>query len=132
MDCDTKNTGHKDAATFCENMEGSETYCCTIAEWRGGMEIWKREKPGLIQIPFKYKNHSMDNIQTSKIPPSTTTIIDKGDNAASKNYLPLRYIAKLQDVVSDKFSPTVVLPDTYTLTENTTRQLPLSSSLSYS
>ena len=32
MDCNMKNTGHKDASTFCDKMEGSENYCCTTAE----------------------------------------------------------------------------------------------------
>ena len=73
----------------------------------------------------------MNNIQASKIPPSTTTIVSKGDSAASNHYFPLKYIEALQDVVSYKFYPTVVLPDTYTLTANTTIQLPLSSSLRY-
>ena len=74
----------------------------------------------------------MNNIQTSKIPTSNTTIIDKGDVAASKQYLVLVDIDALQDVVADKFVPTVVFPDTYTLSVNATRKLPLSSSLSYS
>ena len=74
----------------------------------------------------------MNNIQASKIPTSNTTIIDKGDVAASKKYLVLIDIEALQDVVAETFFPTVVLPDTYTLSVNATRKLPLSSSLSYS
>ena len=67
----------------------------------------------------------MKNIQASKIPPSTTTIIDKGDSDSSDHYFSLRYIETLQDIVADKFDWTVIFPDTYTLTENTTGQLPL-------
>ena len=32
MDCNMKNTSHKDVATFFENLEGSENNCCTTAE----------------------------------------------------------------------------------------------------
>ena len=73
----------------------------------------------------------MNNFKASKTPPSTTTIIPKGDIAASNHYFALRDIEQLQDVVADKFGPTFVLLDTYTFTENSTRLLPLSSSLSY-
>ena len=68
----------------------------------------------------------MKNIQVSKIWPSTTTIISKGDSASSNHYLPLRDIEALQDVLADKFGPTVDLPDKFTLTLNSTGQLPLS------
>ena len=27
MYCNIKNTGHKDVATFCDKMEGSDNYC---------------------------------------------------------------------------------------------------------
>ena len=69
----------------------------------------------------------MTNIQDSKIPPSTTTTIAKGDSSASNQYSPLRDIEALHNVVSDKFSPTVVLPDKSTLIENANVQLPLLS-----
>ena len=65
----------------------------------------------------------MKNIQASKIPPSTTTIIDKGDSDSSDHYFSLRYIESLKDVVADKFVPTFVLPNTSTLTANTTIKL---------
>ena len=73
----------------------------------------------------------MKNIQDSKITPSTNTSTSKGNSSASHHYFALRDIAELQDVVADKFGPTVVLPNTYTLTENSTGQLSLSSSLRY-
>ena len=67
----------------------------------------------------------MNNIQDSKIPPSTTTSIAKVNSAASNHYFALRDIATLQDVEADKFGPRVVLPNTSTLTANSTGQLPL-------
>ena len=95
------------------------------------METEKEKHSGMIQIPFKSEKHQMENIQDSKIPPSTTTSTAKGNSDASNHYFTLRYIAELQDVVAEKFGPTVVLPNTSTLTENSTGQLPLSSSLRY-
>ena len=62
----------------------------------------------------------MNNIQAYTIPPSSSTIITKSDSAASNNYFTLRDIASLQNVVADKFGPTVVLLDTSTLTANAT------------
>ena len=50
----------------------------------------------------------MDNIQTSKIPPSTTAIIAKGDSSVFNQYFPLRDIETLHNVVVDTFSPTIV------------------------
>ena len=73
----------------------------------------------------------MNNIQDSKIPPSSTTIIAKGCSAAYNQHSPLQYIAALQDIVAEKLRPTVVLPDISTLTKNVTKQLPLSSTLIY-
>ena len=73
----------------------------------------------------------MNNIQDYKIPPSTTTSKAKGNSAASNHYFAIRDIAELQDFVADKFVTTVVLSNTPTLTENSTRQLPLASSLRY-
>ena len=67
----------------------------------------------------------MNNIQDSKIPPSTTTSTSNGNSAASNHYFALRDIAALQDVVADKFGPRVVLTNTSTLTANSTGQLPL-------
>ena len=67
----------------------------------------------------------MKNIQDYKIPPSTTISTDKGNSAESKHYFALREISSLQDVVADKFVPTVVLTSTFTLTENSTIKLPL-------
>ena len=32
MDCNMKNYGHKHAANFCDNMEGSDNYCRPISE----------------------------------------------------------------------------------------------------
>ena len=59
----------------------------------------------------------MNNIQSSTIPPSPTAIISKGNSFASNHYLPLLDIAELQDVVADNFGPSVVFPDSSTLTE---------------
>ena len=73
-----------------------------------GWKLKKRKKSGWIQIPFKYKKHSMKNIQTSKMPPSTTAIIAKGDSSVFNQYFPLRDIEALHNVVVDTFSPTVV------------------------
>ena len=73
----------------------------------------------------------MKNIQYSKIPPSTTKIIAKGNSSESNHYIPVRDIEALKYVVADKFGLTFVLSDISTLTKNATRQLPLSSSLSY-
>ena len=73
----------------------------------------------------------MNNIQASKTPSSTTKIIGKYDSVTSNQYYPLRDSGALQYVVADNSPLTVVLPDTYTLTANTTIQLPLSSSLRY-
>ena len=56
IDFNMKNTGHKDAATFCDKMEGNENYCRTTAEWQGGVEIEKYEYSVWIQIPFNIKN----------------------------------------------------------------------------
>ena len=39
MDFNMKNNGHKEEATFCGKMEGSDNYCHTTAELRGGAEI---------------------------------------------------------------------------------------------
>ena len=92
------------------------------------MEI---ENAGLIQIPLKSKNHPMNNIENSKIPSSTTTSTAKSNSAASNHYFSFRDITALQYVVADKSSPTFFLPNTSTLTANSTGQLPLSSSLRY-
>ena len=73
----------------------------------------------------------MNNIQDYKIPPSTTTSKAKGNSAASNHYFSFRDITALQYVVADKSSPTFFLPNTSTLTANSTGQLPLSSSLRY-
>ena len=80
---------------------------------------------------LKREKFRMNNIQDSKIPPSTTTSTAKGNSVASNHYFALRDIVALQDVVADKFGPTVVLPNISTLTANSTRKLPLSSSLRY-
>ena len=71
----------------------------------------------------------MKNIQYSKIPPSTTKIIAKGNSSESNHYIPVRDIEALKYVVADKFGLTFVLSDISTLTKNATRQLPLSSTL---
>ena len=118
MDCNMKKIGQKYETTFCDNMEGNDHYFCTTAEWWGEKEIEKDKNIVWINIPFKYKKHAMENIQASKISPSTTTIIAKDDSAEYNHYLSLRDIEALQYVIADKFCPTVVLPDTYTLTEN--------------
>ena len=54
-----------------------------------------------------------------------TKIIPKGCSTAFNHYFELRYYKALQYVVADKFSPKVVLPDTYTFTATKTGQLPL-------
>ena len=69
------------------------------------MEIEKEKNAGLIQIPFKSKNHPMNNIENSKIPSSTTTSTAKSNSAASNHYFAIRDIAELQDFVADKFGP---------------------------
>ena len=73
----------------------------------------------------------MNNIQASKIPPSTTTIVAKCDSSESNHYFPLRDIESLQDFVAEHFGPIVVLPNTYKLTENSPGKLTLSSSFIY-
>ena len=73
----------------------------------------------------------MSNIQDYKIPPSTTTIIAKGDSAAPSHYCFLIDIDTLQNVVAGNFVPEVVLPDTSTLKANATGKSLLSSPLSY-
>ena len=72
----------------------------------------------------------MNNILDSIISPLFTIIIAKYDSAASNHHFTLRNIEVLQDVVSDKSVPTVVLTATSTLTANETGQLPISSTLS--
>ena len=62
----------------------------------------------------------MNNIQASKIQRYTTTIISIGYSDEYNHYLPLRDIEALELFLSYKFGPTVVLPDTSTLTENVT------------
>ena len=69
----------------------------------------------------------MNNIQSYTIPPPSAKIIAKGDSAASDQYFPLQDIAALQYFLADKFTPTVVLPDTSTHTANGTRKLPFPS-----
>ena len=73
----------------------------------------------------------MNNILSSIIPTPSTTIVSKVDITSSNHYFILWDIVALQDVVEDKFGPTVFFTDTSTLTANTTRQLPLSASLSH-
>ena len=73
----------------------------------------------------------MNNIQTSKILPSTTKSMDKGGSASSNHHSPLRDFESLQDVVAENFGRTVVPAYTSTLTSNATGQFPLSSSLRY-
>ena len=64
----------------------------------------------------------MKNIQASKISTPTTKIIAKFDSDTSNQYFSLRDIEALQDVVEEKFVPTVVLYNKSTLTENLTGQ----------
>ena len=90
------------------------------------MEIEKENNSGWVHIPFKYIKKSMNNVQASKIPPSTATIIDKGDMDSYSYYFSLVYIEALQDVVAEIFGPAVDLPNTYTITSNATGQLSLS------
>ena len=52
----------------------------------------------------------MNNIQASTIPPSSTTIIAKGDSTASNHYFPLWDMAALQDVVADLLSKHLLYP----------------------
>ena len=33
MGCNIKSNDQKDVATFCDDMEGSDNYCRTTAEW---------------------------------------------------------------------------------------------------
>jgi hypothetical protein len=64
----------------------------------------------------------------SAIPPATT-IIAKGDSAASNHYFALRDSAVLDDVHFDGPSTSVILPDSSSLHSVANGQLPLSSSL---
>ena len=90
------------------------------------MEIGRVKHSGWIQIPFKSKNIGwiISNILQYHYHPLQSYL------KIFYDYLLLRDIAALEDVVAEKFGPTVVLPDTSTLTANETGKLPLSSTIS--
>ena len=56
--------------------------------------------------------------QNALTPPSTQhhTVIAKGESAASNHYWALRDTMVLDDLTDDNDGPTVILPDTSTLT----------------
>ena len=125
-DWNTKKTGQKDSEMFCDKMEGSENYCRTTAEWRGWMKIEKDKNSGWINLPFNLKNIQwiISKLVQYHYHPLQSYL------KIFYDYLLLRDIAALEDVVAEKFGPTVVLPDTSTLTANETGKLPLSSTIS--
>ena len=71
-----------------------------------------------------------DPLLCEKVTP-TTTIIAKGDSAVFNHYFPPKKIASLQDIVADKFGPTIVLPNISTLAKHSTAKLPFTLSISY-
>ena len=66
-----------------------------------------------------------DPLIGKKVPP-TITSIDKGDSAVSNHYYFFKDIAALQEIVADKFGPTVVLTNTSTLTKKSTETITIS------
>ena len=78
---------------------------------------WKIVKPKSIK--------KGNNINALQLPPKSQTIIAKGDSAASNHYWALRDSMVLDDVEVDPIGPTVILPDTSTLTATKQGNLPI-------
>ena len=61
-------------------------------------------------------NNIQNNPSIALIPPPRTTVIVKGDSAATYHYWALQDTMVLDDVRDDTNGPTVILPDISTLT----------------
>ena len=70
-------------------------------------------------------NNIQNNPNIALTPPPRTTVIAKGDSAATNHYWALRDTMVLDDVRDDTNGPTVILPDTSTLTATKKGRLPI-------
>ena len=68
------------------------------------------------KLVTKKSKNIQNNPNIALTPPHRTTVIAKGDSAAIKHYWALRDTMVLDDVRDDTTGPTVILPDTSTLT----------------
>jgi hypothetical protein len=99
------------------------------------MEFVKLKKKIFDFSPHKTKsapNLILPSTQSNSVipPQSSSIIIAKGDSAATSHYFASRDKNALTAVKKDTHGPTVILPDTSTLTATASGQLPFSSELS--
>ena len=99
------------------------------------MEFVKLKKTNFRFSPHKTKlapNLILPSTQSNSVipPQSSLIIIAKGDSTATSHYFASRDKNALTAVKKDTHGPTVILPDTSTLTATALGQLPFSSELS--
>ena len=117
--CNNKNPGHKNEATFQDEMGGNTANCNQSnmnSEWRCGSDNQLINNTHIIN----YSGTSVD-------PPSN--IIAKADTGVSNHYFRTKDIKALLNIKPHTNGPSVLLPDSTTISATAHGTLPLHPSL---